>query len=58
MLVNKKLAWRALVPFLYMNARPEVYHAVTVPNTVGRGDKETLPVAMRVLGCVPRIYYF
>lgn len=51
MLVHKRKVWRALLPYLYMNLRSDGYHGpVTVPNQIGTGDKETLPMALRVLG--------
>lgn len=57
-LLNKRKVWDPLAFYVYMNSRSKIYYyGVTVPNNIGVGDKETLPMAMRILKCVYRLSF-
>ena len=44
--VDKRDAWRALLPYLFMNLQSTLYYYLTTSGSYGEGDKETLPLAL------------
>lgn len=48
MVINKRRCWRALLLTLFMNCQGSLYYNL-LTNYMGVGDKETFPMAMRML---------
>ncbi|KAH8083407.1 mannosyltransferase [Aureococcus anophagefferens] len=44
--LDKRDAWRALLPYLFMNLQSTLYYYLTTSGSYGEGDKETLPLAL------------
>jgi len=48
MLINKRSTWRALMLAMFLNCQGALYYNL-LTNYLGMGDKETFPMAMRML---------
>ncbi|KAH8051213.1 mannosyltransferase [Aureococcus anophagefferens] len=44
--LDKRDAWRSLLPYLFMNLQSTLYYYLTTSGSYGEGDKETLPLAL------------
>jgi hypothetical protein len=51
MVIHKRRCWRALLLTLFLNCQGSLYYNL-LTNYMGVGDKETFPIAMRMLQLV------